>query len=81
MSKKAKIYVGFALFFLCLVVFLVPAVGAPRVDRTGFTKLQESQEYLEMINSVYNYVLQNYVEDVDPEILYRGAMEGYDSCF
>lgn len=76
MSKKAKIYVGFALFFLCLVVFLVPAVGAPRVDRTGFTKLQESQEYLEMINSVYNYVLQNYVEDVDPEILYRGAMEG-----
>lgn len=76
MSKKAKIYVGFAIFFLCLVVFLVPAVGAPRVDRTGFTKLQESQEYLEMINSVYNYVLQNYVEDVDPEILYRGAMEG-----
>ena len=64
MSKKAKIYVGFALFFLCLVVFLVPAVGAPRVDRTGFTKLQESQEYLEMIKANFRATLDN-IEVVD----------------
>lgn len=76
MNKRNKLILGLACLIIGCFVFLTPAVCAPQVDRTSFQKLQDSQEYLEMIKSVYNYVLQNYVDEVDPEVLYRGAMEG-----
>jgi len=31
---------------------------------------------LELINTLYYYIQQNYVEEVDPEILYEGAIKG-----
>lgn len=76
MSKKTKIILGLLCLAFGLFIFVMPGFCAPQTDRSDLQKLQESQEYMEMIKSVYNYVLQNYVDEVDPEILYRGAMEG-----
>ncbi|MBQ1662353.1 MAG: PDZ domain-containing protein, partial [Treponema sp.] len=36
----------------------------------------EDKRYLELINTLYYYIQQNYVEEVDPEILYEGAIKG-----
>jgi len=35
-----------------------------------------SYQYLKKINQVYDFVQQNYVDDVDPKILYEGALKG-----
>ena len=37
---------------------------------------KEDRRYLELINTLYYYIQQNYVEEVDPEILYEGAIKG-----
>ena len=79
MTKRNKIILVALCIFAALVVFIAPAACASKVeptDKTELQKLQESKQYLELINAVYSYILQNYVDDVDPETLYRGAMEG-----
>ena len=79
MNKRKKIFIISICIFVILVLFIAPATCASKIQQTNKTdlqKLQESKEYLELLNAVFNYVIQNYVEDVDPETLYRGAMEG-----
>ncbi len=43
---------------------------------TSDQKVQRDRQYLEIINSLYYYIQQNYVDDVDPEKLYEGALKG-----
>jgi len=35
-----------------------------------------SRQYMELLNSVYNFVVRNYVDEVDPHVLYEGALKG-----
>ncbi|MBU0935515.1 MAG: S41 family peptidase [Spirochaetes bacterium] len=35
-----------------------------------------NQEYFNLFQSAFNFILQNYVDEVDPNILYEGAMQG-----
>ncbi len=63
--------VCFALFVLIVPVSY--AQGSPRAENE---KDLEEQRYLEVMNSVYNFVLDNYVEEIDPQILYEGALKG-----
>ena len=35
-----------------------------------------SYQYLKKINQVYDFVQQNYVDEIDPKILYEGALKG-----
>ncbi len=63
--------VCFALFVLIIPVSY--AQGRPRSENE---KDIEQQQYLEVMNSVYNFVLDNYVEEIDPRILYEGALKG-----
>lgn len=40
----------------------------------------ESQRYFSIFQSAFNFILENYVEEVDPKVLYEGAMQGmFDS--
>ncbi|MGN0729416.1 S41 family peptidase [Treponema sp.] len=34
------------------------------------------REFLKVINQLYYFIQQNYVDDVDPEVLYEGALKG-----
>ena len=43
-------------------------------DTAGRTS--RDKEFLQIINSLYYYIQQNYVEEVDPELLYQGALKG-----
>ena len=40
------------------------------------TNDEEIQEYLGMFNSLFRYIKNNYVEDMDPKDLYMGAVRG-----
>ncbi|MCQ2248097.1 MAG: S41 family peptidase [Treponema sp.] len=37
---------------------------------------QKTNSYLSIINKLFYFIQQNYVEDVDPQILYEGALRG-----
>jgi len=39
-------------------------------------KKLQSYKYMKTINSVFDFVQQNYVEELDPKILYEGALKG-----
>ncbi|MBN2873650.1 MAG: S41 family peptidase [Spirochaetales bacterium] len=36
----------------------------------------ESQRYFSIFQSAFNFILENYVDEVDPLVLYEGAMQG-----
>ena len=37
---------------------------------------RESRQYMEMMYGIFDFVQKNYVDDVDPAVLYRGALKG-----
>ena len=43
---------------------------------TANSKTEQNRRYLEIINTLYYYIQNSYVEDVDPEVLYEGALKG-----
>ena len=71
MKKRRKIITT----VLCFVVLSVCASQCFAQSGTDTKKLKERQ-YLEIINSLYYYIQLNYVEEVDAEKLYAGALKG-----
>lgn len=59
-----------------LYIVLVPAGYAQTPPRTDAEKEAETRQYLEVMNSVYNFALENYVDEIDPRVLYEGALQG-----
>lgn len=74
--KKALKFV----FFYAVVSVSASQCFAQSSAVTADKKAQRDREYLEIINSLYYYIQQNYVDEVDPEKLYEGALKGmFDS--
>lgn len=40
------------------------------------TPASDAQRYSSLFQNVYSFILQNYVDEVDPKVLYEGAMKG-----
>ena len=40
------------------------------------SRAEETQEYLSMFSFLFKYVQENFVEEISPEELYQGAVEG-----
>jgi len=55
--------------FCTALTFSVPAAY-------GQDAKAESQRYFSIFQSAFNFILDNYVDEVDPLVLYEGAMEG-----
>ncbi len=54
------------------------AINTPKASAQDATT--SNQEYFSLFQSAFNFVLQNYVDEVDPKVLYEGAMKGlFDS--
>jgi carboxyl-terminal processing protease len=70
-SKKTWIGSILCAFALLFVVVLSPSVFAQGKDGTV-----ASDRYLQMLQYVYALVQEDYVDEVDPRILYEGAMKG-----
>ncbi len=69
------------IFFVTVPLFSV--TNKEDQNKSGQVKTKEqitSSEYAAMFQSVFQYVLGNYVDDVSPETLFEGAMKGlFDS--
>ncbi len=57
-----------------LVLFLTLAVFVPSV--LAQSRESGTDDYLETFGSVFNYVYENYVDEVDPNTLFEGALSG-----
>ncbi len=70
-----------AVFAVCLML-LPPALsakaGEPAAKGAGEKKAarMSAREYAALVGSVLEYVEKNYVEELDPETLYAGALKG-----
>lgn len=65
--------VAFALFLLTIGASQCFAKSS---SETADTEKAKSRQYIEIINSVFDYIQRNYVDEVDTEKLYEGAMKG-----
>ena len=60
---------------LFLSIFASQCFAQSQSATADSTKVQNSK-YLGIINQLYYFIQQNYVEEVDPQILYEGALRG-----
>lgn len=73
MNSK-KIWLSAILFSSILILFtlLSPAVFAQGKDE----KDKSGERYMQLFQYVFSFVQNNYVDNVDPRVLYEGAMKG-----
>ena len=62
----------FSTIVFCIVFALVSCRGVQAQSRQGDISLQ----YTNTIRSVFDFVQRHFVEEVDPKVLYEGAMKG-----
>ncbi len=70
----------FALLLLVAVIFIPQKAPASPDNKdsknSSSSEYSNDDMYMKILNSVYQIVRENYVDEVDPQILYKGAMEG-----
>jgi len=64
--------VAVVMVFFSLVSISVPSAFAQQSD----AQTQELNHYFQILESVYQFIVQNYVDEVDAKKLYEGAMKG-----
>jgi carboxyl-terminal processing protease len=67
------VWVSVTVLFSILFIFaLIPGAAAQGNSDSQLNR----QNYTNLIQTVFNFILQNYVEEVDPQVLFEGAMNG-----
>lgn len=74
MKKTPEIVAGLVILLFTLFAVFTPAAFAQ--TPSGSSKDLQARQYEDLISSVFSYVMQRYVEEVDPEVLYEGALRG-----
>ncbi|HOS34974.1 MAG TPA: peptidase S41, partial [Treponemataceae bacterium] len=72
--NSRKTWLGAIVFAGALLVF---TLASPRLFARDRSETGESSErYLQLFEYVFGFVRDNYVDEVDPSVLYKGAMKG-----
>ena len=69
MKKSTRL---FAAFFVLVMFCTTQCFSQSSASDTKMSSFQ----YMKKLNSVFDYVQQNYVDELDPKILYEGALKG-----
>ena len=81
-KNEKKFWAGTLLIvFISLVLVFLPTVSvfsqtAPKTNNDNSSYNAKKRQYIDLLGSVFDFVHRNYVDEVDPEILYQGAMKG-----
>ena len=74
MKKISRaLYLAFSVF--CLTIFASQCFAQSN-SSTSDSSSKEARQYMELMNGVFDFVQRNYVDEVDPAVLYRGALKG-----
>jgi len=72
--NSRKTWFGAVLFAVALLAF---TLASPRLFARDRSESREATEkYLQLFEYVFGFVRDNYVDEVDPSVLYKGAMKG-----
>lgn len=80
-KRERLIWAGVTSTLMITVVILLFAFRAPSVAaQSSFTYNREVEKYMNLLKNAYYYILNNYVDEVPPEKLFEGAINGlFDS--
>ena len=90
MDKKTRIIIAVIALAVAAFVVVTPSVFAQTGSYASVSAASASaasdeavdpRAYAEWIYSVFNYVYANYIDEVDPKVLYEGAMRGLMDAF
>ena len=91
MDKKSRIIIAVVAFIIAALVVVTPDVFAQSGASASVSAMSSAasvvqnevdpRAYAEWIYSVFNYVYSNYIDEVDPKVLYEGAMKGLMDAF
>jgi carboxyl-terminal processing protease len=71
------IWVAATAVFCALFTFaLIPGAAAQGNAAEGTTNAAQVRNYSNIMQNVYDFVIRNYVEEVDPRVVFEGAMNG-----
>ena len=62
--------------WFALAVFLFVFSSVVAFAPSVFAQDMPEDEYTDLLKSVYGFVLRNYVDEIDPKVLYEGAIKG-----
>jgi len=81
MNKKGKnsslkwVWIVATVFFCALFSFaLIP--GASAQSSAAGTNTAQVRNYTSIMQNVFDFIIRNYVEEVDPRVIFEGAMNG-----
>ena len=60
-----------AVFCLTFAFFI-----SPNVEAQSRTQQQDTNQYISTLRSVFEFIQRNYIEEVEPNVLFEGAMTG-----
>ena len=63
---------GIIAFSVCFFAVSVPEAAAQATNQAK----DDSKHYSQLLQTIYQFILQNYVDEIDPAKLYEGAMKG-----
>jgi carboxyl-terminal processing protease len=80
-NKERIIWAGIAstltIAVSVLTIILIFTLNPPTVSaQTSYSYNSEVEKYMNLLKNAYYYVLNNYVEEIPPEELFKGAMDG-----
>ena len=88
MDKKTRIIIAVIALAVAAFVVVTPSVFAQTGTATMAASASAASDeavdpraYAEWIYSVFNYVYNHYIDEVDPKVLYEGAMRGLMDAF
>jgi carboxyl-terminal processing protease len=61
---------------LCGIFILISAPQAPAQGKEQDRSAQNARRYTSVILQVFDFIQRHYVEEVDPQVIYEGAMTG-----
>ncbi|HZK19924.1 MAG TPA: S41 family peptidase [Treponemataceae bacterium] len=79
--KQNKIITTIFACVFAIVALFMPAGFAETPTVSDQINEADVRQYMELMNSIYGFVIQNYVDVVDPGVLYEGALKGMLEAF
>jgi carboxyl-terminal processing protease len=68
-------FVGLIAIAVCFLAVAVPDASAQSAQ-SALPNEDDGRRYSQLLQNIYQFILQNYVDEVDPALLYEGAMKG-----
>jgi len=75
-SLKWVWVIATAVFCVLFTFALIPGAAAQSNVETGTSNAAQARNYSNIMQNVFDFIIRNYVEEVDPRVIFEGAMSG-----